>query len=178
MYQTKSLLSSATFTVVAPDADVIRSVEGPNSKTSDDIDSSGGGSAETLLFSRPAAGEYKVRSVATHPSGRLLWGSHAGTTHFYGPAAPDEDTAAFLRNYEGQAYYYFSGDAGKTWEFIERRPHPDNPEAGLPNSGFSDPEFAIDKAGQVYFPRSTWPTSPSPNPPTAGAPTRCRACSA
>ena len=89
--------------------------------------------------------------VATHPSGRLLWGSHAGTTHFYGPAAPDEDTAAFLRNYEGQTYYYFSGDAGKTWEFVERRPNMENQEAGLPNSGFSDPEFAIDKAGQVYI---------------------------
>ena len=88
--------------------------------------------------------------VATHPSGRLLWGSHAGTTHFYGPAAPDEDTASFLRNYEGQTYYYFSGDSGKTWEFVERRPHPDNPQSGVPNSGFSDPEFAIDKAGQVY----------------------------
>ena len=88
--------------------------------------------------------------VATHPSGRLLWGSHAGTTHFYGPAAPDEDTAAFLRNYEGQTYYYFSGDNGKTWEFVERRPNTENQEAGLPNSGFSDPEFAIDTAGQVY----------------------------
>ena len=88
--------------------------------------------------------------VATYPNGRLLWGSHAGTTHFYGPAAPDEDTAAFLRNYEGQTYYYFSGNAGKTWEFVERRPNMDNQEAGLPNSGFSDPEFAIDKAGQVY----------------------------
>jgi hypothetical protein len=88
--------------------------------------------------------------VATHPSGRLLWGSHAGTTHFYGPAAPDEDTASFLRNYQGQTYYYFSGDNGKTWEFVERLPNQEDQEAGLPNSGFSDPEFAIDKAGQVY----------------------------
>ena len=89
--------------------------------------------------------------VATHPSGRLLWGSHAGTTHFFGPAAPDEDTAAFLRNYQGQTYQYFSGDGGKTWEFVERLPNSDNPQAGAPNAGFSDPEFAIDKAGQVYI---------------------------
>ena len=133
-----SYTGTATFKTTAVDNSVAPSCAAP---------------AQQLEFTQ----EYIDRSraggepiVATHPSGRLLWGSHAGTTHFYGPAAPDEDTAAFLRNYEGQTYYYFSGDSGKTWEFVERKPNTDNPEAGLPNSGFSDPEFAIDKAGQVY----------------------------
>jgi hypothetical protein len=201
------LVTRATFTVKAPDADVILTVDGPNADTSDDSDSGSSGAGETLQFSSPPAGDYRVLAcaflagpqpaeysgtatfttakvaktkgvptcaapgrsleftqdyidrsraggepiVATHPSGRLLWGSHAGTTHFYGPAAPDEDTAAFLENYEGQTYQYFSGDNGKTWEFVERLPNAENQEAGLPNSGFSDPEFAIDKAGQVYI---------------------------
>ena len=205
LYAADDLLSNVTFTIKAPDADAVLTVEGPNEDTSDDADSGSGGAPETLQFNKPPAGEYRILAcaflagpgetdyegtatfktravdnsvapscnapaqsleftdnyidktraggepiVATHPNGRLLWGSHAGTTHFYGPAAPDEDTAAFLRNYEGQTYYYFSGNAGKTWEFVERRPNMENQEAGLPNSGFSDPEFAIDKAGQVY----------------------------
>ena len=89
--------------------------------------------------------------VATHPSGRLLWGSHAGTTHFYGPRAPDEESLAFLENYNGQTYYYFSEDAGKTWEYVPRTLPQSTPESGVPNSGFSDPEFAIDKAGNVFI---------------------------
>jgi hypothetical protein len=89
--------------------------------------------------------------VATHPDGTLLWGSHAGTTHFYGPAAPDADTAAFLENYEGQTYQYYSTDGGASWAFVPRTPVSADAMSGLPNSGFSDPEFAIDKAGNVYI---------------------------
>ena len=90
--------------------------------------------------------------VMTLDNGRLLWGSHAGTTHFFGPAAPDPDTDAFLKNYEGQTYQYFSNDDGKTWEFVPRTPINDpGTLSGLPASGFSDPEFAIDAAGQIYI---------------------------
>ncbi len=89
--------------------------------------------------------------VTTHPDGTLLWGSHAGTTHFFGPAAPDEDTAAFLENYEGQTYQYYSEDQGETWEFAPRTPVQAEVDSGLPNSGFSDPEFAIDTAGNIFI---------------------------
>ena len=90
--------------------------------------------------------------VVTHPEGQLLWGSHAGTTHFYSPAAADEATAAFIQNYQGQTYQYVSENAGADWEFIPREPiSTTDPESGLPNSGFSDPEFAIDLAGNVYI---------------------------
>jgi hypothetical protein len=90
--------------------------------------------------------------VTTHPEGQLLWGSHAGTTHFYSPAAGSPTTSAFLENYEGQTYQYVSEDGGVTWDFIPRQPISTlDPESGLPNSGFSDPEFAIDKAGNVYI---------------------------
>ncbi|MDQ3940948.1 MAG: hypothetical protein M3238_06345 [Actinomycetota bacterium] len=85
-------------------------------------------------------------TVQMHPDGTMLYGSHAGTTHFYSFAATDPTSAAFLQNYTGQAYYYFSKDNGKTWEFVPRTLPPD----GLPGSGFSDPDFAIDKAGNVF----------------------------
>lgn len=86
-------------------------------------------------------------TISQHPDGTMLYGSHAGTTHFYTFAAADTDTSAFFQNYTGQAYYYFSKDGGKTWEFVPRTFPPD----GVPGSGFSDPEFAIDTAGNVYI---------------------------
>ena len=85
-------------------------------------------------------------TVEMHPDGTLLYGSHAGTTHFYTPAAADPTTAAFVENYTGQTYYYFSKDHGKTWTYQQRVLPPN----GTPFSGFSDPEYAIDSAGQVY----------------------------
>ena len=85
-------------------------------------------------------------TVEQHPDGTLMYGSHAGTTHFYTPAAADPTTAAFVENYTGQTYYYFSKDHGKTWTYQDRTLPPNN----TPMSGFSDPEYAIDAAGQVY----------------------------
>ena len=85
-------------------------------------------------------------TVEQHPDGTLMYGSHAGTTHFYTPAAADPTTAAFVENYTGQTYYYFSKDHGKTWTYQDRKLPPNN----TPMSGFSDPEYAIDEAGQVY----------------------------
>jgi YHS domain-containing protein len=89
--------------------------------------------------------------VALHPDGTVLVGAHAGTTHFFGPAAPDPDTAAFIQNYRGQAYFYWSENDGKTFQITTR----DDPNKNRDGSGFSDPDFAIDSAGAVYSPRST-----------------------
>jgi hypothetical protein len=89
--------------------------------------------------------------VTRHPDGQLLWGSHAGTTHFYSPEAPSEGTTAFVENYEGQTYYYVSDDK-TSWEFVPRTPvSAAAPVLGIPATGFSDPEFAIDQAGTVYI---------------------------
>jgi hypothetical protein len=107
--------------------------------------------SKALSFDKPkyidtgrAGGE---PSVGMHPDGTMLYGAHAGTTHFYTFAAADENTSAFVENYTGQAYYYFSKDHGKTWNFVPRTLPPE----GLPGSGFSDPDFAIDTAGNVYI---------------------------
>ncbi|MDQ3954516.1 MAG: hypothetical protein M3285_03085 [Actinomycetota bacterium] len=86
-------------------------------------------------------------SIETHPNGTLLYGAHAGTTHFYTPAVADENSAAFVQNYKGQAYYWWSKNNGKTWHFSDRT----IPPKGAPGSGFSDPDFAIDTAGNVYI---------------------------
>ncbi|HWC31977.1 MAG TPA: hypothetical protein VG709_02495 [Actinomycetota bacterium] len=85
-------------------------------------------------------------TVEAHPDGTLFYGAHAGTTHIFAPAAADEDSTAFVEHYTNQTYIWVSHDDGKTWKFIPRFMPPDN----VPGTGFSDPDFAIDKAGQVY----------------------------
>jgi hypothetical protein len=99
---------------------------------------------QTYVDKSRAGGE---PTVEMHPDGTLLYGAHAGTTHVYAPEAGDEDSAAFAENYTGQAYYWASDDLGKTWHFADRTLPPD----GLAGSGFSDPEFAVDAAGNVYI---------------------------
>lgn len=99
---------------------------------------------QTYVDTRRAGGE---PTVEMHPDGTLLYGAHAGTTHFYAPETVDQDSSAFANNYEGQAYYWYSDDLGENWYFVERTTPPD----GVPGSGFSDPAFAIDMAGNVYI---------------------------
>jgi hypothetical protein len=104
-----------------------------------------------LTFSAPmyvdttrAGGE---PSVVAHPDGTLLYAAHAGTTHFYSLEVDDPTTAAFFENYRGQVHAWYSTDHGATWKFVDRNLPPDN----ALGSGFSDPDFAIDAAGNVYL---------------------------
>ncbi len=85
--------------------------------------------------------------VATLPTGRLVYSAHAGTTHFFTPEAANAGTGAFAQNYTNQTYVWTSDDNGGTWDFRPRFLPPDN----APATGFSDPEVAIDSAGNVFF---------------------------
>jgi hypothetical protein len=106
---------------------------------------------KALTFSTPtyvdmtrAGGE---PSVVQHPDGTLLYAAHAGTTHFYSLEADDPTSEAFFEEYRGQVHAWYSTDHGKTWNFVDRTLPPDN----APGSGFSDPDFAIDAAGNTYL---------------------------
>jgi hypothetical protein len=106
---------------------------------------------KALQFSQPAyvdttraGGEPSVFSL---PDGTLLYAAHAGTTHFYSLEVDDPNSAAFFENYRGQVHAWVSDDHGVTWKFVDRTLPPDN----LDMSGFSDPDFAIDAAGNVYL---------------------------
>jgi hypothetical protein len=100
--------------------------------------------APTYVDKTRAGGEPLVFS---YPTGRLLYSAHAGTTHFFAPEAPNAGTGAFAQNYTGQTYIWTSDDYGKTWTFRPRTIAP----SGAPASGFSDPEFAMDSVGGLYF---------------------------
>jgi hypothetical protein len=84
--------------------------------------------------------------VFTYPDGTLLYGAHAGSTHFYTPEAAALATGAFAQNYNGQTYYWWSDTNGSEWTYVNRTTPPNN----APATGFSDPEFAYDTAGNVY----------------------------
>jgi hypothetical protein len=83
------------------------------------------GAPKPLQFANPsyvdthrAGGE---PSVQVHPDGTLLYDAHAGTTHFYTPAAPSPTTDAFVENYRGQVYYWYKvdeTDATDIWPWI------------------------------------------------------------
>jgi hypothetical protein len=59
----------------------------------------------------------------------------------------DPDSGAFGQNYRGQVYAWYSDDHGASWHYVDRTLPPDN----APGSGFSDPDFAIDTAGNTYL---------------------------
>lgn len=90
-----------------------------------------------------AGGEPSVQALS---DGTLLYAAHAGTTHFYAPEATDPDSEAFAEKYRGQVHAWVSDDDGATWQFVDRTLPPN--QIG---SGFSDPDFAVDDAGNVYL---------------------------
>jgi hypothetical protein len=91
-----------------------------------------------------AGGEPSVQALS---DGTLLYAAHAGTTHFYTPGVADTDSAAFGENYRGQVHAWVSDDNGASWQFVDRTVPPEN----IAGSGFSDPDFAVDDAGNVYL---------------------------
>jgi hypothetical protein len=101
-------------------------------------------SEPTYVDTQRAGGE---PLVATLPNGRLLYSAHAGTTHFFAREGANQGSQAFVKNYTGQTYIWTSDDNGATWQFRPRTVAPD----GVPASGFSDPEVAVDSDGNVYY---------------------------
>jgi hypothetical protein len=101
-------------------------------------------STPTYVDTHRAGGEPSIQSL---PDGSLLYAAHAGTTHFYSLEADDPDSAAFAEEYRGQVHAWYSDNGGASWNFVDRTLPPDN----APGSGFSDPDFAVDAAGNIYL---------------------------
>ena len=84
--------------------------------------------------------------VLAHPNGTLLYAGHESTTLIH-PEGATESSSAYTDEYRGQVNAWYSDDHGATWHYVDRTLPPDN-SAG---SGFSDPDYAIDAAGNVYL---------------------------
>lgn len=89
-----------------------------------------------------AGGEPGVEGLA---DGTLVYAAHASTTLFYRDNMPDPD---YLTPYTGATYVWRSTDVGDTWKYVGLAGTEVGPHATV--SGFSDPDFAVDSAGNVY----------------------------
>lgn len=85
----------------------------------------------------------------TAQDGSISVSAHAGSTHIY--KNPDAIPGArdFAVGYFNQTLNWRSTDDGRTWEYIGLAGQREGPHS-LTSTGFSDPDFAIDQAGNIY----------------------------
>jgi hypothetical protein len=102
-----------------------------------------------LTFEQPqiidevrAGGEPSMEGL---PDGTLTYASHASSTLIHRDKMPDPD---FVTPYTGATYLWRSIDGGDTWRYVGLLGTDMGPHATV--SGFSDPDFAYDAAGNLY----------------------------
>jgi hypothetical protein len=81
--------------------------------------------------------------------GSISVSAHAGTTHVYKDPAAIPGVGDFAVGYFNQTLNWRSTDGGATWKYVgfeglEVGPH------SATSSGFSDPDYAMDQAGNIY----------------------------
>jgi hypothetical protein len=89
-----------------------------------------------------AGGEPSMEGL---PDGTLTYAAHASTTLIHRDKMPDPD---FVTPYTGATYLWRSIDGGDTWRYVGLLGTDMGPHATV--SGFSDPDFAYDAAGNLY----------------------------
>jgi hypothetical protein len=83
-------------------------------------------------------------------TGTLVYTSHEGTTHLYGPGffspvgVPD-----FIANYRNQVNIWTSTDSGATWKVDDLAGSGFNTDPSK-SQGFSDPDLTMDEGGRIY----------------------------
>ncbi|HEV8360442.1 MAG TPA: sialidase family protein [Candidatus Thermoplasmatota archaeon] len=107
-----------------------------------------GSQAEPITFTEPkllstqhAGGE---PAIVVTPRGTLLLASHPGYTHTHGVPSP-----GLLTSTTYESYMWRSTDLGATWAYVGLAGAPAGPR-GLAR-GISDPDFAVDAQGRVFF---------------------------
>ncbi len=87
--------------------------------------------------------------VATGLDGSLNVSAHAGTTHVYKDAAAVAGIDDFLVGYTNQTLNWRSTDGGQTWDHVGLHGANTGPHTAT-STGFSDPDYAVDQAGNIY----------------------------
>ena len=103
--------------------------------------------SEPVFIDRHRAGGEPVSVVAQ--DGSISVSAHAGTTHIY--KNPDALPGArdFLWGYTNQTLNWRSTDGGETWTYTGLAGTGQGPHSIL-STGFSDPDYAMDQAGNLY----------------------------
>jgi hypothetical protein len=102
---------------------------------------------EPVFIDRHRAGGEPVSVVAQ--DGSINVSAHAGTTHIYKNPDALPGTRDFLMGYTNQTLNWRSTDGGETWQYTGLAGTGEGPHSLL-SSGFSDPDYAMDQAGNLY----------------------------
>jgi hypothetical protein len=95
-----------------------------------------------------AGGEPTVMADLRH--GTLVYTSHEGTTHLYGPGFfSPVGVENFIANYRNQVNIWTSSDNGATWQLDDLAGSGFNTDPSK-STGFSDPDLTIDEGGRMY----------------------------
>jgi hypothetical protein len=109
--------------------------------------------APDVTFDQPVfidtqrAGGEPVSVVAQ--DGSISVSAHAGTTHIYKNPDALPGSRDFLLGYTNQTLNWRSTDGGRTWVYTGLAGQREGPHSIL-STGFSDPDYAMDQAGNLY----------------------------
>jgi hypothetical protein len=103
--------------------------------------------SEPTFIDRHRAGGEPVSVVAQ--DGSINVSAHAGTTHIYKNPDALPGVRDFLWGYTNQTLNWRSTDGGETWTYTGLAGTQQGPHSIL-STGFSDPDYAIDQAGNLY----------------------------
>ena len=81
--------------------------------------------------------------------GSINVSAHAGTTHVYKDPEAAAGAGDFAIGYYNQTLNWRSTDGGKTWSYVGIAGLHEGPHS-LTSTGFSDPDYAMDQAGNIY----------------------------
>ena len=102
---------------------------------------------DPLYIDTQRAGGEPVSVVAQ--DGSISVSAHAGTTHIYKDPTAAPGVGDFAVGYTNQTLNWRSTDGGETWKYIGLAGLPAGPHSAT-STGFSDPDFAMDQAGNLY----------------------------
>lgn len=102
---------------------------------------------EPKLIDPNRAGGEPVSIVAE--DGSINVSAHAGTTHVYKDPMAAPGAGDFLIGYWNQTLNWRSTDGGETWRYIGLMGQDVGPHTAT-STGFSDPDFTMDQAGNIY----------------------------
>lgn len=102
---------------------------------------------EPTFISTDRAGGEPVSQVAQ--DGSITVSAHAGTTHIYKSPDALPGVRDFLGGYTNQTLNWRSTDGGATWKYTGFAGGGEGPHSAA-STGFSDPDYAMDQAGNIY----------------------------
>lgn len=109
--------------------------------------------APAITFDEPRvidpnrAGGEPVSVIAQ--DGSINVSAHAGTTHIYKDPNAVGGVGDFAIGYWNQTLNWRSTDGGKTWTYVGIAGLHEGPHS-VTSTGFSDPDYAMDQAGNIY----------------------------